>query len=357
MTNKKFLEEYLNGFAPVGYETMSGQKIWIDYISKYVDKVYDDNYGNIIGVINPDAEYKVVLDAHCDEISWLISGIDADGYLSVKRNGGSDVQIAPSKDVVIFTQTGKEINGVFGWIPIHIRKYDFKIELDKLWIDVGASNKEEVEKMGIQIGDIAIFPDKFRILNETKWVARSFDDKLGGYITSEVIRKIYENKDKLPFGLYIVNSVQEEIGLRGAQMATQSIKPNIAICIDPTHDTSIPSVDKKVEGDFKLGDGVILSHAPGIHKNLNKFMMDIAKENNIKYKLEIRERTTGTNSDSYTYSNGGVITVLISVPLRYMHTTVEMVQESDVENAIDLIYKTLLKIENNQDFRYLKLKQ
>lgn len=355
MTNKKFLEEYLNGFAPVGYETISGQKIWIDYVSKYADKVYDDNYGNVVAVINPEAEYKVVLDAHADEICFYVSGIDDNGYITVKRNGGSDVQIAPSKDVVIFTESGQTVNGVFGWVPIHNRKDDIKIDIDKLWIDVGATSKSEVEEMEITIGNIACFPDKFRILNGNKWVGRSLDDKIGGYINAEVLRKLYENKDNLPFGLYVVNSVQEEIGLRGAQLITSSIKPNIAICIDPTHDTTIPNFDKKGHIPFKLGDGVVLTQAPGIHKNLNKLFIETAKENDIKFKLDIRERGTGTNSDSYTYSNGGVVTALVSIPLRYMHTTNEVVLENDVNSAIDLIYNVVKKIENNHDFRYLKI--
>lgn len=356
MTNKRFLEEYLNGFAPVGYETILGQKIWIDYVSKYVDNIFEDNYGNIVAVINPEAEYKVVLDAHADEIGWYISDIDDNGHLFVKRNGGSDAHIAPSKDIVIFTSEGKQINGVFGWIPIHIRKKEFDVKVENLWIDVGASNKEDIKNMGIQIGDIAVFPDKFRILNDDKWVGRSLDDKIGGFINAEVIRKIYENKDKLPYGLYIVNSVQEEIGLRGAQMITNTIKPNVAICFDPCQNTNIPHVEKKEFGNQKFGDGVVLTQAPGIHKNLLKLMIETAKENNINYKLEINERNTGTNSDSYTYSNGGVVTGLISIPLKYMHTTNEMVYEKDVESAIEFIYKLLLKIENNHDFKYLKLK-
>lgn len=356
MINKKFLKEYLNGYSAVGYES-NGQKIWADYVSKYVDKIYDDNYGNVIAVINPESKYKVVIDAHADEICWYISHIDKDGHLFVKRNGGADVQIAPSKDVVIFTQSGEQVCGVFGWLAVHLRgeKKDFKPELDNLWIDIGAKDDKEVEKMGVNIGDVAIFNDKFRILNKDKWVARSLDDKIGGYINAEVVRKLSENKDKLPFGLYIVNSVQEEIGLRGAQMAAQSIKPNVAICFDPTHTTNIPHMSAKKDGDFKFGDGVVFSQSPGIHKKLNKLMMDVAKENNIKYKLDIRERATGTNSDSYAYSNGGVVTGLVSIPLAYMHTTCEMVQESDVEDAINLIYNVVKKLENNQDFRYLKL--
>jgi len=353
--NLVFLERYINASSPVTFETLHGQKVWADYVKPYADKVYDDNYGNVIAVVNPECNYKVVLDAHADEISWYINHIDKNGNLFIKRNGGSDVQIAPSKKVLIFTRTGKIINGVFGWTAIHLRKDEIKLEEKNLWIDVGANNKKEVEALGIAIGDVAIFDEKFTILNGNKYMGKSLDDKIGGYINAQVLRKLFENKDVLPFGLYVVNSVQEEIGLRGAELAVQSIKPNVCIAFDPYHDTSTPHINAKEEGDFKFGDGVIFTCAPAVHRGFRDLMIEVAKENKIKYKLNIKPRGSGTNTDSYTYSNGGVVSSLVSIPLKYMHTTVEMVQASDVENAIELIYKTLLKIQYNQDFRYLKL--
>ena len=355
--DKKFLEEYINSYSPVSNEE-GAQRVWSNYIRQYVDKIYDDNYGNVIAVINPEAEYKVVIDAHCDEVCFVVNSIDKNGHIFVKKVGGSDAQIAPSKSCNIFTQSGKKIAGVFGWLAIHLRhddKKDFKPEMDKLWVDVGADSDKEVKKLGVEVGDFVIFDDKFKILNKNKFCGRSLDDKIGGFINSQVVKQLFDNKDKLPFALYIVNSVQEEIGLRGAQMVTQTIKPNISICIDPCHNTNIPHISTKKEGNFKFGDGVVLTQAPGIHRKLNKLMMDVAKENKIKYKLNIREMSTGTNSDSYTYSNGGVVTSLISIPLKYMHTTAEQVCESDVKSAIDLLYNVVKKLENNQDFRYLKL--
>jgi putative aminopeptidase FrvX len=354
MTSLKFLEKYVNAYSAVSYETVEGQKVWVDYISNFVDKVYDDNYGNVVGVINPDASFKVVIDAHADEISWFISHIDKNGNIFVKKNGGSDVQIAPSKNVLIYTQTGKIIPGVFGWIAVHIRK-DLKLEENNIWIDIGATSKKEVEDMGIQIGDVAIFDEKFRILNGNKYVGKSLDDKIGGYITSQVLKKLFENKIKLPYGLYIVNSVQEEIGLRGAEMITQSIKPNVAIILDGCHETTSPHINTKEQGELSFGDGVVFTHAPAIHRGLLNLMIDVAKENNIKFKMSVKQRNTGTNTDSYAYSNGGVVSNLVSISMKYMHTTCEMVHEDDVNSAIELIYHTLLKIENDHDFRYLKL--
>lgn len=356
MEDLKFLEKYVNAYSAVSYEHVEGQKVFAEYIAPFVHKIYDDNYGNLVGVINPDAPYKVVLDSHADEISWFISGWNKEGYIFVSKNGGSDVQIAPSKNVIIYTQTGNKIEGVFGLPAVHIRKADFKLELDNLWIDIGATSDKEIEEsFGIQIGDIVVFDEKFRVLNGTKYVGKSLDDKIFGYVNSQVLRKLFENNIQLPYGLYVVNSVQEEIGLRGAEMITQSIKPNVAIISDACHDTSFPKAEKHQNGDHKLGEGVVFTHAPATHKNLMSLMIDVAKENNIKYKLQVRQRNTGTNTDSYAFSNGGVVSNLVSIPMKYMHTTVEMVDKEDVNSAIELIYHTLLKIENNQDFRYLKL--
>ena len=354
MSDLKFLENYVNSYSAVSYESV-GQKVWADYVKDYVDRMYDDNYGNVVAVLNPEEPFKVVIDAHADEISWFISGIDSNGNIFVKRNGGSDVQIAPSKNVLIYTQTGKIIQGVFGWQAVHVREADFKVELKNLWIDVGATSEKEVKEMGIQIGDIAIFDEKFRILNGNKFCGKSLDDKIGGFILSQVLYKLSENKIKLPYGLYVVNSVQEEIGLRGAEMATQSIKPNVSIVFDACHDTSAPGINKKENGEYKLGDGIIFTHSPAVHRGFLNLMVETAKENNIKYGFSVKQRNTGTNTDSYAYSNGGVVSSLISIPMKYMHTTTEMVLDSDVELAIDFIYHLLLKIEKNHDFRYLKL--
>jgi putative aminopeptidase FrvX len=354
MEDIAFLEKYINTSSPVTDE-IEGQKVWADYATNLVDKIYDDNYGSVVGVLNPDELFKVVIDAHCDEISWIISNIDKEGNLSVKRNGGEDVQIAPGKQILIFTQTGKIVPGIFGWPAIHIRKPEFKLELENLWIDIGASSKKEAIEMGINIGDIAIFDEKFRILNNNKFCGKSLDDKIGGYINLMVLRKLKENNIKLPYGLYVVNSVQEEVGLHGAQMITQQIKPNIAIAFDCCHDTSTLGTNKKENGEYKIGEGVVLTYGPAVHRGFLKLVIDVAKEKNIPFKFGVKQRSTGTNTDSYAYSNGGVPSVLISIPMRYMHTTNEMVQKEDVEHAINLIYNTLLKIENNHDFRYLKL--
>ena len=355
--NKKsiqFLEKYLNNASPTGYES-EGQKIWMEYLKPYVDEFITDTYGTAVGVINPEAEFKVVIEGHSDEISWYVNYITDNGLIYVIRNGGSDHQIAPSKVVNIHTKKGI-VKGVFGWPAIHTRLRDKEEAptLKNIFIDCGCSTKEEVEKLGIHVGCVITYPDEFMILNEDKFVCRALDNRMGGFMIAEVARLLKENKKKLPFGLYIVNSVQEEIGLRGAEMITQRIKPNVAIVTDVTHDTTTPMIEKKVEGDLQLGKGPVIAYAPAVQNNLREFIEETASKNKIPFQRSALSRATGTDTDAFAYSNGGVASALISLPLRYMHTTVEMVHKTDVENVIQLIYNTLLKIENNHNFSYFK---
>lgn len=347
-----FLESYLNNASPTGFES-GGQKIWMDYLQPYVDTFITDTYGTAVGVINPDAKYKVVIEGHADEIAWYVNYITDDGLIYVIRNGGSDHQIAPSKRVNIHTKNGI-VKGVFGWPAIHTRNRDKEEnpKISNIFIDCGCSTKEEVEKLGVHVGCVITYPDEFMILNHDKFVCRAIDNRMGGFMIAEVARLLHENKKKLPFGLYIINAVQEEVGLRGAEMITQTIKPNVAIVTDVCHDTTTPMIDKKIEGEIKMGKGPVITYAPAVQNNLRELIIDTAEKNKLPFQRLASSRVTGTDTDAFAYSNGGVASALISLPLRYMHTTVEMVHRDDVENVIKLIYESLLKIENNETFSY-----
>jgi putative aminopeptidase FrvX len=353
-TSLTFLENYLNNASPTGYES-SGQKLWMEYVKPYVDTFITDTYGTAVGVINPDAPYKVVIEGHADEISWYVNYITDDGLIYVIRNGGSDHQIAPSKRVNIHTKNGI-VKGVFGWPAIHTRNRSKEEapKIDNLFIDIGCSKKEEVDELGVHVGCVITYPDEFMVLNGNKFVCRAIDNRMGGFMIAEVARLLHENKIKLPFGLYITNSVQEEVGLRGAEMITNTIKPNVAIITDVCHDSTTPMIDKKIEGEIKIGKGPVITYAPAVQNNLRELILNTADDNKIPFQRLASSRVTGTDTDAFAYSNGGVASALISLPLRYMHTTVEMVHRDDVENVIKLIYKTLLKMENEETFSYFK---
>lgn len=350
----EFLENYLNNASPTGYES-GGQKLWMDYLKPYVDTFITDTYGTAVGIINPDAPYKVVIEGHADEISWYVNYITDDGLIYVIRNGGSDHQIAPSKRVNIHTKNGI-VKGVFGWPAIHTRMRDKEevAKVNNLFIDIGCETKEQVDKMGVHVGCVITYPDEFMILNENKFVCRAIDNRMGGFMIAEVARLLHENKIKLPFGLYITNSVQEEVGLRGAEMITKTIRPNVAIVTDVCHDSTTPMIDKKIEGETKIGKGPVVTYAPAVQNNLRELILETAMAKEIPFQRLASSRVTGTDTDAFAYSNGGVASALISLPLRYMHTTVEMVHRDDVENVIKLIYETLLKLENEETFSYFK---
>ena len=349
----QFLEKYLNTASPTGYEH-NGQKVWMDYIKPYVDKVEFDHYGTCYGIINPEAEFKVVIEAHADEISWYVNYITDDGLIYVIRNGGSDQMIAPSKIVNIHGEKGI-VKGVFGWPAIHTRigaEKETTPKLDNIFIDCGATTKKEVEDLGVFVGTMITYPDEFFELNDRYFVCRALDNRIGGFMIAEVARLLTENKKNLLFGLYITNSVQEEVGLYGADMIADTIKPNIAIVTDVTHDTSTPMIEKKKEGDLKCGDGPVIYFAPSIHHIIRNLIVETAKENKIPFQRAASSRATGTDTDAFAHSNGGVPSALISLPLRYMHTTVEMVSKKDVANVIDLIYETLLQIKPEMNLKY-----
>jgi putative aminopeptidase FrvX len=353
--NKKsisFLEKYLNNAAPTGYER-EGQKIWMDYLKPYVDTFITDTYGTAVGVIDPDAKFKVVIEGHSDEISWYVNYITDKGLIYVIRNGGSDHQIAPSKWVNIHTKKGI-VKGVFGWPAIHTRKAakEETPKIDNIFIDVGAESKEEVQKMDVHVGCVITYPDTFQVINENKFVCRAIDNRAGGFMIAEVARLLHENNIKLPFGLYITNSVQEEVGLRGAEMITNTIKPDVAIVTDVCHDTTTPMINQKEQGFIQMGKGPVVSYAPAVQNKLREKILDTAIAKEIPFQRLASSRYTGTDTDAFAYSNGGVASALISLPLRYMHTTVEMVHKDDVENVIRMIYETLLVIKPEESFSY-----
>lgn len=350
-----FLYQYLNNASPTGFES-AGQRLWLNYLKPYIDEYEVDTYGTVYGVINPGQDYKVVIEGHADEISWFVHYITDDGFIYVIRNGGSDHQIAPSKRVNIHGSKGI-IRGVFGWPAIHTRRgEDAKLvpKLNNIFLDVGADSKDEVLEMGIHVGSVITYPDSLELMNDRYYVGRALDNRMGGFCIAEVARLLKENKIELPYSLYIVNSVQEEVGLRGAQMIAERIQPNVAIVTDVTHDTHTPMLNKKKVGDVKAGRGPSVTYAPAVHNKLLDMIISTANEYEIDIQREASSRITGTDTDAFAYSGTGVASALISLPLRYMHTTVEMAHKSDIERVIKLIYHSLQKIESGMDFRYFK---
>ncbi|MBC7902609.1 MAG: M42 family metallopeptidase [Gemmatimonadaceae bacterium] len=352
----EFLKTYINNPSPVGFES-AGQRLWLDYIKPYTDTSYVDPYGTAVAVINPNEKFKVVIEGHADEISWFVNYINAEGLIYLKRNGGVDHQVAPAQRVYIHGKKGL-VPAVFGWPAIHTRHgnpdaKEPQPKVDNLFLDCGARNKKEIEQLGIHIGSVVTYRDGYEEIGFDYLVGRAFDNRVGGFMIAEVARLLKENKKKLPYSLHIVNAVQEEIGLRGAEMIARRIKPDIAIITDVTHDTTTPMINKIVEGDIACGRGPSLAYAPAVHNKLLGIVQDVAAKAQIPVQLRALSRSTGTDTDSFAYANDGCPSVLISIPLRYMHTTVEMIHKSDIENTVLLMYETLLALSPRTNLNYL----
>lgn len=337
----KFLHKYLNAFSPVGEES-EGQQIWIDEIKEHVDGVHVDPYGTAVCLIkSEDSSNRVVIEAHCDEIAWIITHIEKEGYIRVKRHGGSDNMIAPSKDVVVHTKNGK-IPGVFGWPAIHTRdRYaEEGPEQHELWVDLGLESDKEVKKVGVEVGNIITFNDPLRRIGEY-WVGRSLDNKIGGYIIAEVVKRIKQRQITLPYDLYVVNSVQEEVGLYGAKMIAKKLKADIALVHDVCHNTNTPRIEKSKDGDIKGGKGPTLEYTAQNHRKINKFIEEVAAENNIP----IQKAVGSYGNDTMAFFLENTPTAILATPLKYMHTTVEMAHVDDVEGCIELYIAALQKID------------
>jgi putative aminopeptidase FrvX len=353
--SKDFLRDYLNAFSPVGQE-IEGQKIWVDYMNEQFEEFHTpitkvDSYGTAYSLIkgsypnltsgDSDKRKKVVLEAHCDEIAWIVNTIEKEGFIRVKRHGGSDTMIAPSKTVIIHTHDGKKVPAVFGWPAIHMRvsSEDEVPKPHELWLDLGVSSDKEVAKLGVEVGNTVTFDTQFSEIGDY-YVGRSLDNKIGGYIIAEVARRLNSSKRKLPYDLYIVNSVQEEVGLFGARLIAQTIQPDIALVHDVLHNTNTPKVDKAKHGDTKGGEGPSVEYSSQNHKDIIKKFREVAKEKEIPLQLSVGSQ--GNDTVSFFLEN--IPTAIIATPLKYMHTTTEMVHKKDVESAIQLFLETLYSI-------------
>lgn len=345
--SNNFLYDYLNAFAPVAQET-EGQDIWKNYVMPMVDEIHTDPYGTAYGVLySTGASYgstapKVVIEAHCDEIAWIISHIEKDGYIRVKRHGGSDNMIAPSMTVMVHTDKGEKLPGVFGWPAIHTRTASVEkgYAYHELWVDVGADSDEAVNALGIEVGNLITFDQELHEVGDY-YVGRSLDNKIGGYIIAEALREIYESGTKLPFDLYVVNSVQEEVGLHGAKMIAKRLKADLALIHDVCHNTNHPKMNKAKDGDVKGGNGPALEYTPQNHRMINQKFIDVAKVNDIPYQRHVGSM----GNDTMAFFLENTPTAILATPLKYMHSTVEMAHKKDVENCIKLFVETLKSID------------
>lgn len=348
--SKKFLKNFLQQCGPSGFEEPA-QKVWVDRTKKYAHKVTRDVMGNAIAVLNPEAKFKVMLAGHCDEIGFIITHIDDNGFLYMSTLGGIDKTTIPGSEVYIKTDKNGFVKGIIGKKAIHLETSSERGKtsaIKDLYIDIGAKNKKDVNKLGIEIGDTVTYKPNYLELNNDIISSKACDDRVGGFIISEVIRIL--STKKFNIGVYAVSTVQEETGLRGATTGAYGVNPDVGIAIDVTFATDTPNSNKNQLGDIRLGKGAVLHPSPADNRILHKLLKDIAKKNKINYQIQPCGNPDGTDTAVIQLTRSGVATALISIPNRYMHTQVETVSLKDLCSAVDLIVKTILSLKSSSKF-------
>lgn len=348
-TSLKFLETLMNCNSPSGFEEEAAA-CFRSYLAPFCAEVKTDVLGNTVGVLNPGAPMRVMLSGHYDEIGFQIVYISDEGLLYFRPNGGIDKLNVPASEVDILTENGK-VRGVIGKKPIHLLKpaeRDVPPELQDMWIDIGAENREEAEKL-VTIGDPVVMRANFRRIGKNRFMSKGTDDKVGAFIVAETLREL--SKRKLNVAVYGVGSVQEEVGLRGATTSSFGIDPQVGFGIDVGFATDIPDIPKKLLGDIKLGAGPELSRSCDNNVVLGRLIRQIAKKHKIAYQETASHRASGgTDTATIQMARAGVATALISIPNRYMHSPVEICDLRDVEGAVQLLTESIAALKGSESF-------
>jgi endoglucanase len=343
-----FLKTLLETPSPSGYERPI-QDVVRRYVGDFADRVTTDVHGNVIAVKNPDAPLRVMLAGHCDQIGMLVQHIDAEGFLYVNTIGGWDPQQLVGQRMTVWT-AGGPVPGIISRKAIHLLTEEERkqvVKLKDMWLDIGAKDKAEAEGVA-SIGDPVTLELGFQEMRNNFANSPAMDDKCGLWVCVEALRRA--SAKKLNCALYAVSTVQEEIGLRGAQTSAYGIDPKVGIAVDVTHATDCPTVDKKQEGDVALGKGPVIYRGPNMNPVVVDKLIEAAKSGDIPYQLAASGRATPTDANTIQITRAGVAAALVSIPNRYMHSAVEMVSLDDVDRAADLLAAFAVRLSGGDDF-------
>ena len=344
----QFLRQLVKAPSPSGFE-QPVQKIVREQMTKFADEVKTDVHGNVIAVKNPGGSPRLMLAGHCDEIGFMIRYIDKAGFIFFSSIGGIDANIVPGKRVKIHTRNGPVL-GVVGKKPIHIMEQEERkkvVKLSEQWIDIGVKDKKEAEKL-VSIGDPITFSEGLERLQGELAVSRGFDDKMGTFVVCEVLRDIADKP--LEAAVFATSTVQEEVGLRGARTAAYFINPQVGIAVDVGIATDFPGVDKKKEGEIRVGEGAILYRGANINPKVEELLIATAQEEHIPYQLSGEAKATPTDANVIQISRAGVAAGLVSVPLRYLHSPVEVLSLRDLENVVKLLSAFAQRVNGKMSF-------
>ena len=337
--------------TPSGWE-LDGQKLLADHLRPVADTVYFDRHGNLVATANASAPTRVMIEGHCDEIGFMVQYIDDNGMLVMTTVGGVTIPLLAGERVVIQGRDGRRVNGVFGVRPPHLMKASEKDnvapkDITDLSVDIGASSREEAEE-AVELGAPAVIDTGWRPLCGDRVSCRGFDNRVGAFVVAEALRAVAG--EKLNVAVHMVASVQEEVGLVGGSTAAFDIHPHVGICVDVGFASDTPGNDKRLVGDVRLGKGPIVCFGPTYDQGLRGLIEESAKKLSIDVQRQVRNRGSTTNAWAMRLQHGGCPAGLISIPLRYMHSPVEVLSLSDVEQSIRLLAATIRAMPANPSF-------
>ncbi|MCF3943477.1 M20/M25/M40 family metallo-hydrolase [Oceanobacillus alkalisoli] len=347
--NQDFLMELLNTASPSSME-MDIQRKWMAYVKEFADEVRTDNAGNVIGILNPQAPFKVLLAGHSDEIALVVNRIDEQGFLHFDKMGGINPKAAVGMRVQVFGYNG-QVTGVIGVNAQHHGGLKDDFTLADLFIDCGYQTKEEAEKV-VQIGDLCVYKTEPEMLQGRYIAGRGLDNRTGSFIVAEVLKRLSEKELKV--GVYAASTVNEETNMGGAYFAAAGIEPTMAIACDVTFATDYPGVNKNKYGDIKLEGGPVLAKGAPINIKINRLLEQAATDLQLDVQYELTPRHTGTDADRMRLTGKGVPVSLVSLPLRYMHSPVETASTKDMEEEIALLVEMIANLSGDESLNPLE---
>ena len=343
-----FLKQLVNTPSPSGFESQI-QQVCADYAKPYADEIYKDVHGNQYHVLNKEADIRIMIAGHVDEIGLMVNTIDKDGFLGFVPIGGVDGAVLGGQRVFVHGEKGP-VPGVIGRKAIHLTPQEERnkpLEMHQMWVDIGAKDKKDAERL-VAIADPITIDAGFLALRDDKAVARAFDDRIGAFVCLEAMRLLA--KRKLDVALYCVTTVQEEIGLRGATTSAYGCQPHAGLAVDVAWATDHPNGDGRRYGETAIGQGPIVSRGPNINPVVYRGLATAAKKHKIPIQSHAAPRGTGTDANAMQLSRGGVATAVVGIPNRYMHTPVELISLRDTEAASQLIAEWVASLKKNVSF-------
>ena len=345
-----FLFDLLATPSPTGFEA-PGQRLWVRHVRPFASRVEADAYGSAWATREGAGGPRVLLEAHADEIGFAIKHVTDDGFLRVDRIGGSDHAIARARRIV-FAGANGPVPGILGNTAIHIRdRDDEKVpKVEELFVDVGASDAAGVAALGLRVGQPGVYADAAERIGDGRIAGRALDNRLGGFVLARVLERLAQGETPAAETVAL-NAVQEEIGGNGAKMATHAIRPDVAVVLDVTHATDSPGIDAAKHGSVKLGGGPTVTHGTVNHPAVVARLIEVAEREGIPLQHESSSRYSGTDTDVIFTSRAGIPAALVSVPMRYMHSTVETVDLGDVAHTVALLAAFVRSLRADDTFR------